>query len=253
MKKRLRFLRNFRDPLSIVLILCIFVALLGAGVVGGEIYGRKRAEKLVAAAAECELKDPVKASIGVSLTPFMLQYLTSNYSGISIHTAGNQIRSAKGMSADITLNDVSLHAKDNSKGTIGALDASVIWTSGGIKSTLEEGIPFLKDGMLESVSTNPSGGTIQLSGAWGLASVTLKPQVSNGGLSMEVVKATAMGATIPHEAAQAAMKAFDSKLTKGLPLGMRADNVRVTKEGVAAHFSKKNASIPANDPCFAHI
>jgi DUF2993 family protein len=252
-KSKLRFLHVLHDPLSIVLILCIVVALLGAGLIGAEIYARKRAEKVVAAAAECELKDPVKVSIGIGPTPFLLQYVTNNYTDVSIHTVGNQIRTAKGMTADITINDVDLQAKGNSKGTIGAVDANVIWTSGGIRTTLEEGIPFLKDGLIENITTNPGAGTIKLSGAWGLASVTLKPQVADGGLSLDVMKLTAMGSSVPPEAAQAAMKAFNSKLTKGLPLGMRADNVHVTNDGVAAHFSKHNASIPANDPCFAHI
>jgi LmeA-like phospholipid-binding len=252
-KPRLRFLRVFHDPLSIILILGIVVAVLGAGVIGAEIYTRKRADKLLAAAFECELKDQVKVSIGVGPTPFLLQYLTNNYTDISVHTAGNQVRTAKGMTANLTLNDVDLAGKGNSKGTIGVLDANVIWTSGGIKSTLEEGIPFLKEGLIESVSTNASAGTFQLSGAWGLASVTLKPQVADGGLSLEVTKLTAMGAAIPHEVAQTALNAFNKKLVKSFPLGLRADNVRVTNEGVAVHLSKHNAAIPANDPCFAHI
>jgi hypothetical protein len=255
-KSKLRFVRIPRllhDPLSIILILCIVVALLGAGLIGAEIYTRKRAEKVLAAAFECEFKDKAKVSIGIGPEPFLMQYVTGNYTDISIRTAGNQLRTAKGMGANLTLNDVDLETKGNSKGTVGVLDANIIWTSGGIRSTIEEEIPFLKSGMIESVSTNSGAGTIQLSGAWGLASVTLKPQVADGALALEVVKLTAMGAAVPHEPAQAAMKAFNSKLTKGFPLGLRADSVRVTNEGVAAHFSKHNASIPANDPCFAHI
>jgi hypothetical protein len=251
--RSLRSLLFARDPLSIVLILCILVALLGTGVIGSEIYARKRAAKIVAAAAECELKDPVKVSIGIGPMPFLLQYVTGNYTDISMHTAGNQVRTAKGMTADITVNDVDLRGKGNSKGTIGAVDANVVWTTGGIKSTLEDQIKFLKEGMLENISANPGAGTIQINGAWGLASVTLKPQVADGGLSLEVTKLTAMGAAIPHEPAQMAMKAVNSKLTKGLPLGMRAESVHVTSEGVTAHFTKHNAQIPANDPCFAHI
>jgi hypothetical protein len=245
-------LRGLRDPLSITLILGIVVALVCAGLLGAEIYTRKRAEKLLAAAFECELKDPVKVSIRIGPKPFLLQYLTNNYTGISVHTVGNQVRTAKGMTADITLNDVDLHAKGTSKGTIGELDANTIWTPGGIKATLEEEISFLKN-LVDSITTNPDAGTIQLNGAWGLGSVTLEPKVANGGLSLQIVKLTAMGATVPHEAAQLAMNAFDSKLTKGLPLGMHADSVRVTKGGMVAHFSKHNASIPRNDPCFAHI
>jgi DUF2993 family protein len=248
-----RGLRGVRDPLSIVLILCTAVALLGAGLIGAELYARKRAARVVAAAAECTLKDPVKVSIGIGPMPFLMQYITNNYTGISIHTAGNQIRNAKGMRADITVNDVNLKAKNNSKGTIGAVDADVTWTSGGIRATLEEGISLLKQGMLQNIITNSGAGTIQLSAALGLASVTLKPKVSDGALSLDVVELTAMGTRVPSEAGQAAMKAVNSKLMKNVPLGMRAETVRVTNDGVAAHFTKHNAQISASDPCFAHI
>jgi hypothetical protein len=235
--------------LSTILTLVIAVALLGAGVIGAELYARKRADDVVAAAAECEVKDKVKVSFGRS--PFLLQHVTGHYTNISIHTAGNQIRAGKGMKADITVNDVTLHDSAKSKGTIGAVDATIVWTSDAIKETVEDGVPFVS-GLVNSVTTNPGAGTIELSGALGLGSLTLKPQIADGGLSLQVVKVTAMGATVPHETAQVALDAFTSKLMKDYPLGIRADNVQVTNEGVMGHFSVRNASIPVNE-CFARI
>ena len=44
-------------------------------------------------------------------------------------TAGNQIRDAKGMKIDININDVQLNGPQDSKGTIGSLDATITWTS----------------------------------------------------------------------------------------------------------------------------
>jgi hypothetical protein len=66
---------------------------------------------------------------------------------------------------------------------------------------------------------------------------------------------TAMGAVVPHETAQTALDTFTSTLTKDYPMGIRADSVQVTNDGVAAHFSTRNASIPAaqTNPCFAHV
>jgi LmeA-like phospholipid-binding len=196
--------------------------------------------------------DQAKVSFGP--TPFLLQHITGHYRGISIHTAGHQIRNAKGMTADVNINDVNLHGSADSKGTIGELDATITWTADGIKETVQQGVPFI-GGLVNNVSTDTSAGTIELSGAMGLGSVTVKPQVAGSGLSLQVVKVTAMGATLPHETAQTALDTFTSSLTKDYPLGIHADSVQVTNDGVVARFSTRNATIPAaqNDPCFAHV
>ncbi|UQX11985.1 LmeA family phospholipid-binding protein [Candidatus Mycobacterium methanotrophicum] len=248
-KAKRRFLG---DPVSILLVLVIVVALAVAGLIAGELYARNRADSVVAAATECVVHDQAKVSFGPS--PFLLQHLTGHYRDISIHTAGNQIRDAKGMTADININNVDLHGSGDSKGTIGALDATITWTSDGIKKTVQSGVPFV-GALIDSVSTNSSAGTVELGGALGLGSVTVKPAVAGSGLSLRVVKVTAMGAALPRETAQSALDTFTSGLTKDYPLGIHADSVQVTNDGVVAHFSTRNASIPAGrtDPCFAHV
>jgi LmeA-like phospholipid-binding len=244
--------RFIGDPVSIILVLVIVAALAVAGLIAGELYARNLADKVVAAATECVVQDQAKVSFGPS--PFLLQHFTGHYRDISIHTAGHQIRDAKGMTADININNVDLHGNGDSKGTIGELDATITWTSEGIKDTVQGSVPFV-GGLVNSVSTNPSASTIELSGALGLGSVTVKPQVAGSGLSLRVVNVTAMGATLPHETAQSALDTFTSGLTKEYPLGIHADSVQVTNDGVVAHFSTRNASIPAaqTDPCFAHV
>jgi LmeA-like phospholipid-binding len=244
--------RFIGDPVSIILVLVIVAALAVAGLIAGELYARNLADKVVAAATECVVQDQAKVSFGPS--PFLLQHFTGHYRDISIHTAGHQIRDAKGMTADININNVDLHGNGDSKGTIGQLDATITWTSEGIKDTVQGSVPFV-GGLVNSVSTNPSASTIELSGALGLGSVTVKPQVAGSGLSLQVVNVTAMGATLPHETAQAALDTFTSSLTKEYPLGIHADSVQVTNDGVVAHFSTRDASIPAaqTDPCFAHV
>ena len=245
--------RRFRgDPVSIILVLVIVAALGVAGLVGGELYARNRANNVVATATECVVQDQAKVSFGPS--PFLLQHFTGHYRDISIHTAGHQIRNAKGMTADININDVDLHGNADSKGTIGALDATINWTSEGIQETVQDSIPFI-GGLVNSVATNPDSGTIVLSGALGLGSVTVKPQTVDGELTLQLVKVTAMGAVVPHETAQTALNTFTSALIKDFPLGIRADSVQVTNDGVVAHFSTRNAPIPVaqTNPCFAHV
>jgi hypothetical protein len=246
--------RRFRlgDPVSIILVLLIVAALGIAGLVGGELYARHRANSVVAAATQCVIQDGATVSFGSS--PFLLQHLRGHYNDITIHTAGNNIKNAKGMKADIEIDDVDLNGNADSKGTIGKLDANITWTSAGIQETIQNSLPFI-GGLVNSVTTDPSAGTIELTGAMGLGGVTVKPVVADGKLTLQVYKVNALGVLIPHETAQTALNTFTAALLKQYPLGIQADSVQVTSDGVAAHFSTHNASIPpgGQDPCFANV
>ena len=245
-------IRNlFRDPLSIVLAVVIVVALIAAGVLAAELYARSRADEVVATATECVVQDNATVSFGAS--PFLLQHLTGHYGNISIETAGNQIREAKGMKAQIDIDDVRLKDSGDSKGTIGSLNATITWTADGIKQTVQDSIPVVGS-FVSGVKTNPSDGTIELEAALG-SSITTKPTVEDGGLALQVVNLSGLGFTLPRETVQPALDAFSTQLTKNYPLGIKADDVTVTDTGVTAHFSTKNASIPAGetDPCFANL
>jgi archaellin len=245
-----RIKRLFRDPLTIVLVAVIVVALVAAGLLGAELYARHRADNVVAAATECVVQDNVTVSFGAS--PFLIQHMTGHYSNISIETAGNQIREAKGMKAQINIDDVRLQSNGDSKGTIGALDATISWTSQGIKDTVQNAIPLLGS-FVTDVKTNPSDGTIELEAA--LGSVTTKPTVQDGGIALQMVNLNGLGFTLPREMVQPALDTFSATLTKGYPLGVKADDVKVSDTGVTAHFSTRNAQIPAGntDPCFAGL
>jgi LmeA-like phospholipid-binding len=249
-KTKRRFLR---DPLSVVLILIIVVALVVAGLIGAELYARRVADNKVAQAAECVTQDNASVSFGVT-PPFLWQHITGHYTDISIRTAGNQIKEAKGMTADVDIYDVDLHGTANSKGTIGALDATLTWTSDGIKETVQDALPVVGN-LVNSVTTNPNDGTIQFKGPLGLGSVTVKPQVVNNGLSLQVVDMSGLGMPFPKESVQPALDTFTSQLTNRYPLGIHPDRVQVTGTSVVGHFSTRNATIPSQsqDPCFASL
>ncbi len=212
-KRRFRF-RG--DPVSIVLILVIVAALGIAGLVGGELYARHRANDVVASATQCVVQDGATASFGSS--PFLLQHLTGHYKDITIHTAGHNIRNAKGMKADIEIDDVDLHGNADSKGTIGKLDANITWTSDGIQETIQNSLPFI-GGLVNGVTTDPSAGTIELTGAMGLGGVTVKPQVTDGQLTLQVYKVNALGVLIPHETAQTALNTFSRGAAQAISAG----------------------------------
>jgi hypothetical protein len=250
-KTKRRFLR---DPLSIFLVSVIVFSLVIAGLIGAELYARHVVNRKVAQAVACEVKDQATASFGVA--PLLLwQLATSHFTNISVQTAGNQIRDAKGMKIDINIQNVKLKSTPTSKGTIGALDATITWTSEGIKESVQNTIPVLGPFVTNSVTTHPKDGTVELKGM--LDNITAKPVVSGNGLQLQIVTFNALGFTLPRESVQSTLDDFTSNLTKNYPLGIHADSVQVTDTGVVSHFSTQNASIPtgtnSQDPCFAHI
>ena len=245
--------RSIRDPLSLLLIGVIVISLLVAGLIGGELYARHVADTKVAEAVACEVKDQATASFGV--TPLLLWQLgTQHFTNISVSTAGNQIRDARGMKIDISIKNVQLNKSSTSKGTIGSLDATITWTTEGIKESVQNSIPVLGPFVTNSVTTHPADGTIELKGM--LDDITTKPVVSGNGLQLQIQSFNALGFTLPKESVQTSLDAFTDNLTKNYPLGIHADSVQVTATGVTSHFSTQNATIPTgndNDPCFANI
>jgi hypothetical protein len=245
--------RRLRDPLSILLVLIIVVSLLVAGLIGAELYFRNQANNKIAEAVACEVKDRATAKFGVA--PLVLwQFATQHFTNISVQTAGNQIRDAKGMQIKLTIDNVQLKSTSNSKGTIGALNADITWTSEGIKESVQNAIPILGPFVTNSVITSPADGTVELKGM--LNDIKAKPVVSGAGLDLQIIDFNTLGFTLPKETVQSTLDGFTSNLTKNYPLGIHADSVQVTSTGVQSHFSTQNATIPnggTTDPCFANI
>jgi hypothetical protein len=241
----------FRDPLSIVLVVVIVVALTLAGVLGGELYARNRADSVVAKVVECVVQDEAEASFGV-WPPFLVQHMSGHYTNIHIETAGNQVREAKGMKVNLTIKDVRLEDSATSGGSVGSLVANITWSAEGIRQTIQDAIPLVGS-FVTGVTANESAGTIELEGA--LGSITAKPTVVDDGISLQVTEVTGLGFTLPRETVQPALDAFTSQLTENYPMGIKADSVQVTENGVVSQFSTQNASMPKDDqdPCFAGL
>lgn len=248
---RLGFLR---DPLSLFLIFVTTLALVVAGLIGTELYARHRANEKVAKATECETEDGATVSFGVS-PPFLWQHINGHYTNISIHTAGNRIKDAKEMTADLSISDVRLQSTADSSGSIGALDATLTWPSTGIRDTVHDMVPLLGK-IVDDVTTHPDDGTVEL--VSGLAGVIVRPTVQNHALSLELVKITGLAGIfggLAKETIQPQLDDFTEKLTSKYPMGIHADSLEVTDTGVIAKFSTRNASIPAHsdNPCFADL
>jgi hypothetical protein len=224
------------------------VALLTGGLAGAELYARHRADSLLVAVAECVVKDGATVSFGVN-PPFLWQHITGHYTNISVLTEGNQVQDAKGMTADVTVEDVRLQGSKDSKGTIGALNATLTWTSNGIKDTVAANLPGVGS-LVTGVTTDAAAGTIALEA--GSITVTAKPVVTDGDLALQVVD---VGGPLAKDTVQTALDGLTAKLNAQYPLGIHADSVEVTDAGVVGKFSTMNASIPQDDAdaCFARL
>ncbi|BBZ28602.1 hypothetical protein MMAD_28970 [Mycolicibacterium madagascariense] len=237
-----------RQPRSLALIALIVVAAIVGGLAGAELYARHRADSLLVAVAECVVKDGATVSFGVN-PPFLWQHVTGHYTNISVVTAGHQVQDAKGMTADVTVSDVRLQGSANSKGTIGALDATLTWTAAGIKDTVAANLPGVGN-LVTGVTTDPAAGTLNLEA--GSITVSAKPVVTNGDLALQVQSVTG---PLAQDTVQTALNGLTDKLNAQYPLGIHADSVEVTADGVVGTFSTRDASIPTADSnaCFARL
>jgi hypothetical protein len=237
-----------RDPLSLSLVAIIVLAVIAGGLAGAELYARHRVDGVLVDVAQCVVKDGATVSIGVN-PPFLWQHVTGHYTNISVSTAGNQVQDAKGMQADVSVWDVRLQGSSDSKGTIGALNATLTWTASGIKDTVAANLPGVGN-LVTGVTTDAAAGTLKLQG--GSITVTAKPVVTNGDLALQVVDVTG---PLAKDTVQTALDGLTAKLNAQYPLGIHADSVEVTATGVVGKFSTHNASIPRDDAnaCFARL
>lgn len=253
LRNRLAFLR---DPLSVVLIVITVVALTLAGTIGAELYGRHVADGKVTETTECEVEDGVSVQFGAA-PPFLWQHVNRRYTNIFIQTAGNRLKDAISMQADLRITDVRIKHTGDSAGTIGTLVADVTWPADGIKQTVKGMIPFLGN-LVQDVVTHPNDGTIELKGPFGLGGVVVKPEVDDGALSLQVVKISGLAGIaggVTQENAQVALNTFGGQLIGRYPLGIRPDSLAITATGVEARFSARDAPIPLDkdNPCFANL
>ncbi len=233
----------FSNRTSLLLILLIVALVVVAVPIGAELYARHAASTKVASAVQCEVQDSATVSFSPA-PPVLWQYLTKDYSDISVQTSGNQVRQAKGMKVNLDIRDIKLTNANNSQGTIGSLSGTVTWSTDGIKQSIQTAVPVLGKFVSGDVTTNPGDGTVSLKGTF--ASATVKPQIVNNGLSLHVVSLTALGSTMSTATVQKDLDDLTSKATQNYPLGIHADSVKVTSSGVEGAFSTSNATIPAS-------
>lgn len=238
-----------------MLALTVALALALVGMFGAELFARHKAKSLVADAVQCEAQDSAQVSFATS-PPVLSQYFNGHYPNISVQTAGNQLRSAKGMQLDLDIRDIRLSKTADSKGTIGSLDGTITWPADGIKASIEDVVPVIGSLVASRVTADPGAGTVELKGL--ISHATVKPQITDNTLSLQVVDLSALGLDLDSDKVQSNLDKLTEKATKDLPLGIHLDSVQVTDSGLAIKFSAQNATIPAqssssSNQCFANL
>ena len=84
------------------LVLAIVLVVVLAGVVGAELLVRHLASSKVTNAVECEVQDSASVSFA-TMPPLLWQYFSGDFPDIYMESAGNQVRSAKGMKFTIRI------------------------------------------------------------------------------------------------------------------------------------------------------
>jgi hypothetical protein len=258
-----------RGPLAIFLILVIVLATAAAGLIGAEFFARGIAVSKVKSATACFIEgseDAVDVTFETS-PPVLKQYFDDKYTGFTIATDGSPIRSVHGITADIVVDDLDLNGGANNAGTIGAINATVDWTSEGMRESantaLKEAIDeylddsifgFLTDWIstdevVTSIEPDPSTGIITLHGMFD-STIAVKPETtSDGGIRLIIQPDSfSLGGDLdlPQEDLQEKLDEMTSELTDN-KYNLRVDSLDVTSSGVIAKFSATNIDIPASD------
>ncbi len=259
---------RFRGPIAIVLILVIILAIAAAGLLATELYARTVAVDKVKSAAACFVEgseDSVDVTFETS-PPVLMQYINDKYTGFTITTNGSDIRGVDGITADIAVDDLDLNGDANKRGTIGAIDATVAWTTEGLRESantaLKEAIDeYLADSFLSflsdwistdevvtSVTTDPSTGIVTLNGMFD-SSIAIKPVTTDGAIRLVIQPDSFwLGGNLdlPQDDLQEKLDEMTSELTDN-KYGLGVDSLDVTDSGVVAKFSATNVEIPASD------
>lgn len=261
--------KRSRGPVTFLLVIVIVLAIAAAGLLGAELYARTFAVDKIKSAAACFMEaseDSVDVSFETS-PPVLMQYFEDKYTGFTITTHGPAIRSIEGMTANIAVDDVDRNGGANGQGTVGEINATIDWTSEGMResanSALKEAIDeylegsFLSflgdwistDEVVTGIRTDASTGIVTLEGMFD-SSIAVKPETTaDGGIKLEIQPdGFTLGGDLdlPAEDLQSKLDEMTSELTDN-EYNLRADSLEVTDSGVIAEFSASNIDIPASD------
>lgn len=211
---------------SLVIALAVVAALLVAAIAGTEAYARHKISSCISGAFEQQMGSSI--DVGFGLRPILLSYADGKVGTITVDSEDNQFGPAVGMIVHAKFNDIELVDRGRGGGTIDSSTADVTWNNDGIRETLGT--------MVSGVSSSASTGVLTLDVLGGLAQLEVQPLVRDGNIVVETKSAQLLGIGLPTDLVQGIVETFTESL-QSYPLGLRAQEVEVTDDGVNVHLS----------------
>ncbi|MBW0275603.1 hypothetical protein ATM97_29825 [Nocardia sp. MH4] len=211
---------------TLVIALVVVAALLVAAIVGTEAYARHQISRCISSSFEQQMGSTI--DVGFGPKPMLLTYLDGKVGSVTIDSEDNKFGPAVGMVVHAEFDDIELTDHGRGGGTIGGSSAEVTWNNDGIQQTL--------GGMVSGVSSSRTTGVLTLDVIGGLAQLQVQPMVRNGNVVVETKSAQLLGIGLPTDLVQGIVETFTQSL-QSYPLGLRAQEVRVTDDGVTVHLA----------------
>ncbi|MGW6427758.1 LmeA family phospholipid-binding protein [Nocardia sp. NPDC055053] len=211
---------------TLVIALVVVAVLLVAAIASTEAYARHQISRCISSSFEQEMGSSIDVSFGPK--PMLITYLDGKVGSVTIDSEDNKFGPAVGMVVHAEFEDIELVDRGRGGGTIGGSSAEVTWNNAGIAQTL--------GGMVSGVQSSSSTGLITLDVLGGLAQLEVQPMVRNGNVEVETKSAQLLGIGLPTDLVQGIVEVFTQSL-QSYPLGLRAQEVKVTDDGVVVQLS----------------
>lgn len=211
---------------TLVIALAVVAVLLVGTIVATEAYARHQISRCISSQFEQEMGSSIDVSFGPK--PMLITYLDGKVGSLSIDSEDNKFGPAVGMVVHAKFSDIELTDRGRGGATVGSSSAEVTWNNDGIRQTLGT--------MVSGVSSSASSDVLTLDVLGGLAQLQVQPMVRNGNVEVETKSAQLLGIGLPTDLVQGIVETFTQSL-QSYPLGLRAQKVDVTDDGVVVHLS----------------
>lgn len=211
---------------TLVIALVVVAVLLVAAIVSTEAYARQQISRCISSSFEQEMGSSIDVSFGPK--PMLITYIDGKVGSVTIDSEDNKFGPAVGMVVHAEFEDIELVDRGRGGGTIGSSSAEVTWNNEGIAQTL--------GGMVSGVQSSSKTGLLTLDVLGGLAQLEVQPMVRNGNVEVETKSAQLLGLGLPTDLVQGIVEVFTQSL-QSYPLGLRAQEVKVTDDGVVVQLS----------------
>ncbi|WP_410870954.1 DUF2993 domain-containing protein [Nocardia sp. A7] len=225
-----------RRPL--VIALAVVAILLVAAIGGTEAYARHKISQCISGAFEQQMGSSI--DVGFGLRPVLLSYVDGKVGSLTVDSEDNKFGPAVGMVVHAKFNDIELVDRGRGGGTIDSSTADVTWNNDGIRETLGT--------VVSGVRSSASTGVLTLDVLGGLAQLEVQPLIRDGNITVDTKSAQLLGIGLPTDLVQGIVETFTQSL-QSYPLGLRAQELKVTDDGVTVHLSGGKTTLDAaRDP-----